>query len=192
MSAHVLFQHRLVMSVIGWSNGRMTLIFGVGFDISGICGSFELRKNVIVLCRSVVVTVTALFWTLLKTIMFGIFGQYVSCSTLFRNEGYINSFWRTPQSWIVLWVKSVTAFQCFVRMRNTNLRKRTRMKPSRHGCPFRKTWYLQIWRWTLWCPLNQVFKPFGNGISSLVILLRWLGVRYKFCSFYATVFFWRL
>lgn len=41
----------------------------------------------------------------------------------------------------------------------------------------------------IWCPLNQVFKPFGDGISCLVILLRWLDVRYKFCSFYVTMAF---
>lgn len=82
MSAHVFFQHRLVMSVIGSTYGRMTSFFCAGFEISGFGGSFELGKQVIVLYRSVLVTVAALFWTLLKTIMFGIFRQYVSFSTL--------------------------------------------------------------------------------------------------------------
>lgn len=80
------------MFVIGSTYESMTSFFGAGIDISGFGGSFELSKQVIVLYRSVMVTVAALFWTLLKTIMFGIFGQYVSFSTLFRNEGYINSF----------------------------------------------------------------------------------------------------
>lgn len=171
-------------------NGRMTSFLGVRFEISGFGGSFELGKQVIVLYRSVMVTVAALFWTLLKTIMLGIVRQYVSFSTLLHrliltNPTVLNCFVSEIGDSLPVFCQDAKYKS---QKKNQDETKQARLSFSQHLIPPNS-------EMNIWCPLNQVFKPCGNGISSLVILLRWLDVRYKFCSIYVSVVFgcfWRL